>query len=62
MCGLVRKMENDGLGLDIVLLSVWISRYVEGKDLVEGFRDREKGMMVRIEEDDDGTSKVYYTN
>ena len=41
---------------------VCVCGYVEGKDLVEGFRDQEKGMVVRTKEDDDGTSKVYYTN
>lgn len=35
---LVRRMEEDGLGLDVVLYSVWVCGYVEEKVLVEVFR------------------------
>lgn len=38
VCGLVRGMENDGLGLDVVLYSAWVCGYVEEKVLVEVFR------------------------
>ncbi|MED6132820.1 hypothetical protein PIB30_022463 [Stylosanthes scabra] len=38
VCGLVRKMEEDGIGLDVVLYSVWVCGYVKGKDLMEVFR------------------------
>nr|ABD28636.1 Tetratricopeptide-like helical [Medicago truncatula] len=38
VCGLVRKMEEDGLDLDVVLYSVWVCGYVEEKVLVEVFR------------------------
>ncbi|WJX24060.1 hypothetical protein P8452_13215 [Trifolium repens] len=38
VCDLVRKMEEDGLGLDVVLYSVWVCGYIEEKILVEVFR------------------------
>ncbi|KAK7303925.1 hypothetical protein RJT34_14845 [Clitoria ternatea] len=36
--GLVQWMENEGLGLDVVLYSVWACGYVQEKVLVEVFR------------------------
>ncbi|MED6185778.1 hypothetical protein PIB30_060389 [Stylosanthes scabra] len=66
VCGLVRKMEEDGIGLDVVLYSVWVCGYVRGKDLVEVFRKmREMVVLKGIDHDDvsytiliDGFSKL----
>ncbi|KAK7329188.1 hypothetical protein VNO77_23338 [Canavalia gladiata] len=38
VCGLVKWMEKEGLGLDVVLYSAWACGYVKEKVLVEVFR------------------------
>ena len=57
VCGLVRKMEKDGMGLDVVLYIVWVCGYVEGKDLVEVFRK----MREMVVEKGIGHDDVSYT-
>ncbi|KAL1310409.1 hypothetical protein HN51_053039 [Arachis hypogaea] len=47
VCGMVRRMEEDGIGLDVVLYSVWVCGYVKGNDLVEVFRKMREMVVVK---------------
>ncbi|KAI5446006.1 pentatricopeptide repeat-containing protein At5g57250, mitochondrial isoform X1 [Lathyrus oleraceus] len=51
VCDLVGKMEEDGLGLDVVLYSVWVCGYVEEKVLVEVFRKMREMVEKGIDHD-----------